>query len=38
MRAVIYLRKSTDDNRHQKASLDDQRAWAFKYVDELKAK
>lgn len=38
MKAVIYLRKSTDDNRHQKASLDDQRAWAFRYVDELRGK
>lgn len=36
MKAVIYLRKSTDDNRHQKASLDDQRAWAFEYVDGLR--
>ncbi len=38
MKAVIYLRKSTDDNRHQKASIEDQRAWASSYVDELRAK
>lgn len=38
MKAIVYLRKSTDDNRHQKASLDDQRAWADRYIAELRAK
>lgn len=38
MQAIIYLRKSTDDNRHQKASIEDQRAWALSYVEELRAK
>lgn len=32
MKTIIYLRKSTDDSKHQKASIEDQRKWADEYV------
>lgn len=32
----IYYRKSTDDNKRQKASIEDQKMWAHEYLKTLK--
>ncbi len=38
LRIVGYLRKSTDDSRHQKASIGDQRTWFDEYVATLRSR
>ena len=38
IRLVGYLRKSTDDSKHQKASIDDQRKWLDEYITTLRAR
>ena len=36
LKIVLYYRKSTDDSKRQKASIEDQKAWAHEYLKNIK--
>ena len=35
LKIALYYRKSTDDSKRQKASIEDQKAWAREYLKNI---